>query len=409
MATRKELQERSCARGSHVRFYDVESASETQLGWTLQFMRLVIVLTVAFAAAIPLVADTETMDSGYTWTYRITDGEAEITSGGTSSAVSPQSGSDISIPTVLGGCPVTRIGDYALKGIQFSSLTIHEGVKSIGNYAFCGIGCVSYVVLPESLARIGAYAFSSNDIGTVTVPQGVTEIGNYAFAGSEVGRIRLSKIWDGKLHETVFDKISLTEEAYYTVGTPCTVSFIKSINKPCAVCQVEVLEERVVKCGEAIGTLPELPLSEGAWFAGWWVGQGGACSVCAPDQEVKRIESTTVIYGDVSVSANWTTDRTWYALSGSAGDRTIITIDVSAGTVVPSFVLQDGRVYDRMLRVVNATANDVRLTLPLGYSYEKFKGTDPLLILHSTTNMLSITRTADKLFLVSREEVEQLK
>lgn len=355
----------------------------------------------------PLVADTETMDSGYTWTYRIVDGEVEITSGGTSSAVSPQLGSDISIPSILGGCPVTRIGDYALMGIQFSSLTIHEGVKSIGNHAFCGIGSVSYVSLPESLVSIGAYAFSSNYIGTVTIPQGVTEIGNYAFAGSEVRKIRLSKIWDGMLHETVFDKISLTEEAYYTVGTPCTVSFIKSKAAACSACTVNVLEERVVKCGEAIGPLPELSIPEGTCLAGWWIGKP-VCSVCR-SEEVKRIEATTVIYEDVSIEADWSTDRTWYALSSSTGDRTIITLDVSADTVLPSFLLQDGRVYDRMLRIVNATANDVRLTLPLGYSYEKFKGTDPLVIPHSTTNMLSVTRTADKVFLVSREEVEQLK
>ena len=73
---------------------------------------------------------------------------------------------------------------------------------------------------------------------------------------------------------------------------------------------------------------------------------------------------------------------------------------------IDSFVLRDGKVYDTVLRIVNTASRNVRLTLPSGYVYEKFKGASPLSIPPNSTNMLTITRTADRVFMVSREEME---
>ena len=43
-------------------------------------MKKLIMLTTAFAVAMPLMADTETV-GGYTWTYRINGNEAEMFKG----------------------------------------------------------------------------------------------------------------------------------------------------------------------------------------------------------------------------------------------------------------------------------------------------------------------------------------
>ena len=75
---------------------------------------------------------------------------------------------------------------------------------------------------------------------------------------------------------------------------------------------------------------------------------------------------------------------------------------------IDEFVLKDGKVYDCVLRIVNKADHDVTLSLPQGYEYESFKGVKPLTIPANSRNLISITRTADKTFLVSREELERL-
>ena len=66
----------------------------------------------------------------------------------------------------------------------------------------------------------------------------------------------------------------------------------------------------------------------------------------------------------------------------------------------------DGKVYDCVVRIVNTASRTVKVTLPNGYTYETFKGTKPLTIPASSRNILTITRTADRTFLVSRRELE---
>ena len=51
----------------------------------------------------------------------------------------------------------------------------------------------------------------------------------------------------------------------------------------------------------------------------------------------------------------------------------------------------------------------VTLTLPSGYAYKTYKGTKPLEIPAKSQCMLSITRVADRTFLVSREELEDVQ
>ena len=98
-----------------------------------------------------------------------------------------------------------------------------------------------------------------------------------------------------------------------------------------------------------------------------------------------------------------------YALANHVADRAIASVTVDSDCAIDAFVLKDGVVYDLMLRIVNAADHEVKLTLPAGYSYETFKGVKPLAIPAKSRSMLSITRVVDKTFLVSREELEDVK
>ena len=98
-----------------------------------------------------------------------------------------------------------------------------------------------------------------------------------------------------------------------------------------------------------------------------------------------------------------------YGLSGTAADRTIASVTVDGDCAIDEFVLKDGKVYDCVLRIVNTSAKAVKVSLPGGYEYETFKGAKPLTIPAKSRNMLTITRTADSTFLVSRRELETVK
>ena len=95
-----------------------------------------------------------------------------------------------------------------------------------------------------------------------------------------------------------------------------------------------------------------------------------------------------------------------YALASGVTDRAIATVTVDGDSAIDPFVLTDGKVFDTVLRVINTSATPSTLTLPSGYAYERLKGTAPLTIPALSTNLLTITRTADRVFFVAREELE---
>ena len=96
-------------------------------------------------------------------------------------------------------------------------------------------------------------------------------------------------------------------------------------------------------------------------------------------------------------------------MTDHAADRSIASVTVDSDCAIDSFVLKDGKVYDTMLRIVNTADHDVTVTLPAGYEYETFEGVTPLTIPANSRNMLSITRTADRTFLVSREKLKTVQ
>ena len=141
--------------------------------------------TVSVLVSGGALADTWTdPDTGYTWSYRIRGGVAEIYKSN-SEAISPRPAGVVAVPATLGGNPVTSLGASAFKGCgELTGVTIPNGVTNIGASAFKDCSGLVSVVVPDGVTRIGGSAFlGCSALTSFVIPNGVTNIGSSAFSG----------------------------------------------------------------------------------------------------------------------------------------------------------------------------------------------------------------------------------
>ena len=125
---------------------------------------------------------------GYTWSYRVNNGEATLVSekdGKYSCAVSPTPIGKVAIPPTLNYIKVTRIGTEAFRNCkELTSVTIPEGVTHIDTHALAYCAGLKSVTLPSSLRGIGYAAFGKDaELKSVKIPNGVKSIAADAFNG----------------------------------------------------------------------------------------------------------------------------------------------------------------------------------------------------------------------------------
>jgi len=88
---------------------------------------------------------------------------------------------EVVIPSTEKSTSVTEIGDKAFYRKNIISVTIPDGVTSIGNSAFEDCAKFTNVNIPDSVTRIGDKAFyNCNSLDNVTIPNNVSSVANYS-------------------------------------------------------------------------------------------------------------------------------------------------------------------------------------------------------------------------------------
>ena len=274
---------------------------------------------------------------------------------------------------------VTSIATQAFYGCSgLTSVTIPDSVTSIGDRAFFRCSGLTSVTIGNSVTSIGDSVFyGCSGLTSVTIPDSVTSIGGSAFYGCS----GVSTVWIGSgatdINYTAFNLCENLQRFVVDAENPAYASPDGTL------CSKDLKTLVVYPRGRTDARLPgSLVAAMPDAFAGCnklWM------------EWCKRINTIP------------------YDLTDKMEDRAIASLTVDRDTALDGFVLKDGKVYDAVLRIVNTSGGAVTLTLPSGYAYETFKGASPLRIPANSRNILTITRTGENVFLVSREELDVVR
>ena len=347
---------------------------------------------------------------------------------------------------------VTTIANDAFCGCSdLTSVIISNGVQHIGSYAFAYCTSLTSIVIPNSVESIGVGAFAACDaLKTATIPQCVCDVASAYSAASSPSYLWYDNSGLGTIFGCSFSSLTnnipslpaltnlvvaegvtrIVDSAFancpylQSVTIPASVTRIgDNAFMDCTALETLVFEGDAPDVGSSIllGTPRRLGVVVQPGSVGW---SSGAAATGLPNSWCDR----GIAYSDGSSGSGTgggssggsgggssdggtviVTNDCSYALTDHAADRAIASVTVDEDCAIDEFVLKDGKVYDCVLRIVNTAEREVTLTLPAGYEYEAFKGATPLRIPASSRNIITITRTSDRTFLVSREELETVQ
>ena len=222
------------------------------------------------------------------WYYTYDSGTNVLT-------ITHYNGTDASVttPTMLGGHAVTAIGAVCFNTnnshTYMTSVTISEGITTIGDNAFKDCSNLASVSLPNSLTIIEHHAFKGcSALTTITIPSSVTEIGYFAFSYSGLTDLYFAGTkaqWNNVAVDTyAFDKISPT------IHWRCTATFNMQGHGTAPAAQTVYSS-----IADAL-TVPTAPTATGYDFGGWYT--DAACT--------SAFDFTAALDDNVTIYAKWT-------------------------------------------------------------------------------------------------------
>ncbi|WP_407382562.1 leucine-rich repeat protein [Ruminococcus sp.] len=133
---------------------------------------LSLIMALSVFAVVPFsAAAAATGGQSGDFTYTLENGEATIT-GYTGS--NPTA----TVPAVIDGCPVTKIGEKAFyESASVKSVILPDPVREIGDLAFSRCTQLESILIPKTLTTVTPYAFDNTPtLKTVTFEEGITKI-----------------------------------------------------------------------------------------------------------------------------------------------------------------------------------------------------------------------------------------
>jgi hypothetical protein len=96
----------------------------------------------------------------------------------------------VNIPAELWGERVTAVANGAYERSGLTSVTVPEGVITIGDRAFAN-NLITSVIIPSSVISIGESTFENNKLTSLIIPSSVTSIGDSAFFANSINKITI--------------------------------------------------------------------------------------------------------------------------------------------------------------------------------------------------------------------------
>ena len=127
---------------------------------------------------------------------------------------------------------VTKMGKNVFAGSLLTSITIGNSITFIDDYTFDGCSALTSIVIPDNVTKIGRCAFyGCNDLKSVIIGNGVTSIGDKAFSECPA----LISITIGNTVNSIGERAFFKCSALTSVVIPDNVAYIsKEAFKDCA-------------------------------------------------------------------------------------------------------------------------------------------------------------------------------
>ena len=145
--------------------------------------RLMVVLLAALAASCAWAKSYEIVGD-LKWSYTIDKSVATVTDVERTTAGDRVEGT-VTVPSALGGCPVTVIGYRAFLDQEFvAKVILPSGITTLGEYCFSGCKRLTTLELPSTVRTVEHEAFAGcSTLKDLKLNEGLTEIGPSAFYG----------------------------------------------------------------------------------------------------------------------------------------------------------------------------------------------------------------------------------